>query len=750
LSSNVNNNSETFGSQHLTATSDYTLPETTFITGGLPRRGLTEESLTHYSIVVTDEEDMKLVFPYYSNGCLVGAKFKTVDKKFYYQGKQSGTFFGQNTVPRDRKDSIIVTEGELDAVAFYQATGIPTISIPTGAAGAAKFIKEHLKWLEQFKRIYISFDNDAAGNSAADEVVSLIRKDKCYRVSFHLPGIKDACGALEMGVRERSFDGEKYLRESLSLASSMIDENFSWKSTMPSFFGERSGDLLPSQPIRRIKTGIKELDNNLVLRQEEVTTIFSDPSVGKSSLVRQIAANRIKARKPVLMFVFEESIQTTVSKLGYMYTNSNEVYPTQYHPTLVEMKEAFVEACVISNYTGGCDLKRIETDIEYAVRSADVDLVIFDNVTACVSSEGERSMSAVNSLYALFVRLGKELKHHTIVVSHTKRDINIKTERGDIPNMHSCLFSGHVERLSHNLLALGRAENTDILKCAVRKQRDSGHTPKFDLVYNKDIFGFEDCYDINEKVNTTMNNKDNENYDNTTREQETEREENVQRESIGTEVRLSDGGESDERSGADTSDNEQQLQHGDDDREDKQSVEAVHSHRNSNAGVQPRRQVHPSVRKNDICGDKRTSQGTRQSKAAKLTDGLKRKPNISCASGIPVISEPHDSYFQRLGKKAWYPGDKRELSVMFNSENDWSGLEREATDILRYNRIKHRPHCGRVTIPRPVTEYMTKKIEGFCAFNGIRLTFIEPGDEEKYFSRRSPDKMEYVVSKREI
>lgn len=41
-------------------------------------------------------------------------------------------FFGLNTITAKDKE-IIITEGEYDAMAAYQATGIPSISLPNGA-----------------------------------------------------------------------------------------------------------------------------------------------------------------------------------------------------------------------------------------------------------------------------------------------------------------------------------------------------------------------------------------------------------------------------------------------------------------------------------------------------------------------------------------------------------------------------------------------------------------------------------------
>ena len=49
-----------------------------------------------------------------------------------------------NTIPED-VETIIITEGEFDAMAAYQATGIPSISLPFGATHLPDYL---VQWLD--------------------------------------------------------------------------------------------------------------------------------------------------------------------------------------------------------------------------------------------------------------------------------------------------------------------------------------------------------------------------------------------------------------------------------------------------------------------------------------------------------------------------------------------------------------------------------------------------------------------------
>ena len=42
--------------------------------------------------------------------------------------------FGLTTVKDSDRSALVITEGEFDAMAVYQETGIPTVSLPNGAS----------------------------------------------------------------------------------------------------------------------------------------------------------------------------------------------------------------------------------------------------------------------------------------------------------------------------------------------------------------------------------------------------------------------------------------------------------------------------------------------------------------------------------------------------------------------------------------------------------------------------------------
>jgi twinkle protein len=107
--------------------------------------------------------------------------------------------FGFHTVP-EHATELVITEGEYDAMAVYQGTGRPAVSLPNGCRSLPV---EVLPLLEQFEKIYLWMDNDGPGQEGAEKFAAKIGQKRCLLVKpdSTLPDMpKDANEALLMGL----------------------------------------------------------------------------------------------------------------------------------------------------------------------------------------------------------------------------------------------------------------------------------------------------------------------------------------------------------------------------------------------------------------------------------------------------------------------------------------------------------------------------------------------------------------------
>lgn len=170
----------------------------------LIKRGIKEETCRFFGYQVGTFKDKSVhIAPYYSkSGEMVAQKIRFPDKEFTVLGdlKESSGFFGAKLWGGGRK--IVVTEGEIDAMSVSQVQGNkwPVISVPNGAQGAAKAIKQNLSYFDAFEEVVLMFDMDEPGTKAAQECAALFSPGKCKIASLPM---KDANELLMEGKGEQ-------------------------------------------------------------------------------------------------------------------------------------------------------------------------------------------------------------------------------------------------------------------------------------------------------------------------------------------------------------------------------------------------------------------------------------------------------------------------------------------------------------------------------------------------------------------
>jgi len=453
-------------------------------------RGITPEVLRKYSSGIS-EQNGSFIFPYiqsYKLKC-----YKELSKHLKPNGKKDMKFrgdtnalglYGQQTTGGTNRE-LIITEGEIDAMSAYQMTRIPSVSIPNGADSALKSIKANLPFIEKFRKVYVCFDNDEAGNKAADVVMDFLKAGSSYRVT--LTHYKDANEYLINGANQK-------FKRCIEEATQKHVESLYTREETKSLFETLATGYDPV--LKGLPTGFTELDKVFSLRDEEVTTVFADPAVGKSSFARQMIANLIHQKVTVLIVAYEESDLTYLSKIVDMYYGF-KMSPSKYKEYYDDILEnVFPYVCVAK--LPGDDVKNVRESIEYAVRCYDVKVVFIDNITACTAGAGEVH-SKIGEFYMMFTHLGKEYKHHTVVVSHTKRDNTLKSEKGEVPFMRQGYGSGGIERYSYNVLALGRAVDSNVTHVAIRKNRTTGDLSEFDITWDYETNSFIEVTDYGQR-----------------------------------------------------------------------------------------------------------------------------------------------------------------------------------------------------------------------------------------------------------
>ena len=155
-------------------------------------RGISESTLLHFKIGESIEYIPQLKvkrrvinFNYYRDNQIVNIKFRDGEKNFKLVSGAELIFYGLNNI----KDSEIcyIVEGEMDALAMFEAGLYSVVSVPNGAnKGSQKldYLDNCYEYFKEKKSIILCTDNDEAGLSLRNELARRFGSHRCKYVEF--------------------------------------------------------------------------------------------------------------------------------------------------------------------------------------------------------------------------------------------------------------------------------------------------------------------------------------------------------------------------------------------------------------------------------------------------------------------------------------------------------------------------------------------------------------------------------------
>ena len=414
----------------------------------LPSRKISFETCRKFN--VRGASGPVIRFPYTSvSGQVVGYKEKDTEKNFRWVGKNAEKrLFGQQLFGGSKK-TLVISEGELDALAIYEARPKwPVCSIFSGAAGAYQDLQANIKFCMEADEIILLFDQDQPGQDAAIKCASLFPPDRCK--IGHLAGYKDACEALMANdaeaIRQAIWNAAPYKPKTI------IDGR----------------DLL--EDLRRPTIGrdadwfIDDLNTTTGgLRRGELVLVTGPTGGGKSTFLGEQAQSLINQGKIVGYIPLEESTRRTGLRLMSVEANK----PLHIDNTLDEdaFNEAFEKSVgsgrlFLRDGFGSVDVDSILSDMRYLVKAKNVEWIILDHISIMMS--GNASFDERKSLDEAMTKLRcfvEENQIGLILVSHLRRTSG---DQGHEDNAEIAISLSHL-RGSQSLSQL-----SDIVVCLQR------------------------------------------------------------------------------------------------------------------------------------------------------------------------------------------------------------------------------------------------------------------------------------------
>ena len=438
-------------------------------------------------------EIVKHFYPYCIAAEVTSYKVRETGKHFSWRGSSQGTgLFGQS-VFKDSGKYITLVEGECDAMAAYELLGSkwPVVSVKSGAAGAARDIKNSIEFLEGYDNIIINFDNDKAGQDAAKKVARLLTPGKA-KILLLPDDFKDPNEMLKAGRKQ-----------------SYVDAWWSSKLYTPSGvlnISEQKVNFNNREQRESVPYPWDGLNDKLYgLRRGELVTLTGGTGLGKSSVTREIEHWLITHTKDnVGIIALEEDWRRTVDGILSIEANAR-LYIDQVRETYGEEQLNTIfdkvyggnnkDRVWIHSHFGITDIEEIFSKLRFLIVGCECKWVVVDHLHMLVSAmvEGDERR-AIDNIMTKLRSIVEETGVGLILVSHLRRvEGNRGHENGISVSLSHLRGSQSIAQLSDCVIALERDQQSDDPREAntthmrVLKSRYTGDVGMAThLVYNKD------------------------------------------------------------------------------------------------------------------------------------------------------------------------------------------------------------------------------------------------------------------------
>lgn len=380
------------------------------------------------------EKEMNTVqFNYFKDGVLTNTKYRTGDKMFKLCS--GAELLPYNIDAIKETPECIITEGEMDALSFYEVGRHDVVSVPNGANENLTYLDAFIEeYFENKETIYIASDTDNKGLLLRDELVRRFGAERCKIVTYG-EGCKDANEHLQKYGRES-------LLECLENAQEIKLEGIFSISDF-----EQSLDALFERGMQRgVTIGHDNFDQLISFETKRICVVTGIPGSGKSEFIDEIA-ERLNIR------------------YGWRFAYfSPENAPLSYHASkLIEKftgKRFSQKTLPINEYTQV--KQRLETDFffispredfrvatildraKFLVRRRGIKALVIDPYNRLENEQGNRNETQyISQLLDRLTNFAQQNDILVVLMAHPTKMYRNKDGQTEVPTLYDISGSAH-------------------------------------------------------------------------------------------------------------------------------------------------------------------------------------------------------------------------------------------------------------------------------------------------------------------
>lgn len=412
-----------------------------------------------------NKEVETIQFNYFRNNELVNVKYRGAKKSFKLHKGSELIFYNIDSV-KDSKE-VIICEGEIDALTFYQCGFKNVISVPNGAnlnTNNLIYLDNCIELLENIEVFYLATDNDIAGRKLRIDLAERLGIEKCKYIEFE--EYKDANDLYK-------FKGQSEITNAFNNA-----KNFPLEGVFTiEDIDLEINDMYQNGLDNGVETGMTEFDTKLRFAKGYITTITGVPGHGKSDFLDQIALKLNIKNDWKFAFYSPENKPTRlhISKLarklvGKKWFGQNRIELNELNQVKEFLNKKFWFIKPEKDFT----LDSILKHVKQLKATNGIDAFVIDAWNKLEHKYGQSETKYIGESLDKLATFCEENNVHCFLVAHpTKILKNKETQMYEIPNLYNISGSANFYNKTDNGLTIYRNYQTEKTEVYIQKVKFS-------------------------------------------------------------------------------------------------------------------------------------------------------------------------------------------------------------------------------------------------------------------------------------